>query len=129
MLHADVNEKLGMTPIVVMAKLLHRLNKLPDGSCGRLAMGNDHSRKPLLPIFKHLEEVSIEELQAVYTRYRYKLSPRRFLRGSNTAPYFLTKINQSQPSIRMRQSMKPISGGIEREFGGFDEKAEDRSHR
>ena len=42
-------------------------------------MGNDHSRKPLLPIFKHLEKVSIEELEEVYNRYRRKFKSPPFL--------------------------------------------------
>ena len=54
------NEKWGMTPTIVMANC-YTGSISSRRSCGRPA-GNDHSRKPLLPIFKHLEEVSIEEL-------------------------------------------------------------------
>ena len=123
------NEKWGMTPTIVVAKLLHRLNKLPDGSCGRPAMGNDHSRKPLLPIFKHLEEVSIEELQAVYTRYRYKSKSPPFLTRQQYSAIFFDE-DKPKPAIDPNETEHEANIRREREnSAGFDEKTEDRSHR
>ena len=61
-------------------------------------MGNDHSRKPLLPIFKHLEEVSIEELQAVYTRYRYKFKSPPFLTRQQYSAIFFDE-DKPKPAI------------------------------
>ena len=42
-------------------------------------MGNDFSRKPLLPVFSHLDGTSIEEVEERYKRYKKLFKSEPFL--------------------------------------------------
>ena len=84
-------------------------------------MGNDHSRKPLLPIFKHLDKVSIEELEEVHNRYRRKFKSPPFLTRLQYSKIFFDEekevanvdVNEASNATRARKNKERIAAFLE----------------